>query len=150
MLARRAPFSLPARCMRRYSIVPQHDAPPHPLAVLELAELIRGANNLLVLTGAGISTGAAPVICTMYPQNLNVVGGGSRTCAVYVTRGAEFAEAGIPAYRTPGAPPYRPLQHKEFEKSYYTRQRYWCGWRAWLCSAVACLTATRSSRSQGA
>eukprot|EP00043_Microstomoeca_roanoka_P024688 m.6438 g.6438 ORF g.6438 m.6438 type:complete len:275 (-) comp4812_c0_seq2:52-876(-) len=34
-------------------------------------------------------------------------------------------ESGIPDYRSPGRPPYRPLQHREFMTSEYTRKRYW-------------------------
>ena len=34
-------------------------------------------------------------------------------------------DSGIPDYRSPGRPPYRPLQHHEFMTSEYTRKRYW-------------------------
>eukprot|EP01147_Barroeca_monosierra_P006969 gene6969-9576_t len=58
--------------------------------IARLQELVFQSQNIVALTGAGIST-----------------------------------DSGIPDYRSPGRPPYRPLQHIEFIQSEYTRKRYW-------------------------
>lgn len=34
-------------------------------------------------------------------------------------------DSGIPDYRSPGRPPYRPIQHADFVGSATIRQRYW-------------------------
>eukprot|EP00039_Didymoeca_costata_P026995 m.17168 g.17168 ORF g.17168 m.17168 type:complete len:318 (+) comp5925_c0_seq1:360-1313(+) len=63
---------------------------PSDLMISNVQEMIFKSQRIVVLSGAGVSTGS-----------------------------------GIPDYRSPGRPPYKPLLHSEFMKSAANRKRYW-------------------------
>ena len=66
------------------------------------------------------------------PELIDLVAAASGRVVILSGAGLSTA-SGLPAYRSPGATPYRPLQHQQFVSSAEVRKRYWArsftGWQ---------------------